>query len=31
MITLIAIGIVGIVAGIGTWDMLKQIKRIPNV
>ena len=29
MITLITI--VGIVAGIGTWDMLKQIKRIPNV
>jgi hypothetical protein len=31
MITLIGIGIVGIVAGIGTWDILKQIKRIPNV
>ena len=28
MITLIGIGIVGIVSGIGTWDMLKQIKRI---
>ena len=29
MITLIMI--VGIVAGIGTWDMLKQIKRIKDV
>jgi hypothetical protein len=29
MITLIT-G-VGIVAGIGTWDMLKQIKRIKDV
>lgn len=25
------IGIVGIVSGIGTWDMLKQIKRIKDV
>jgi hypothetical protein len=31
MITLIGIGIVGIVAGIGTWDILKQIKRIKDV
>ena len=29
MITLITI--VGIVSGIGTWDMLKQIKRIKDV
>lgn len=29
MITVI--GIVGIITGIGTWDMLKQIKRIKDV
>ena len=29
MITLITI--VGILTGIGTWDMLKQIKRIKDV
>ena len=29
MITLI--GIVGIITGIGMWDMLKQIKRIKDV
>lgn len=29
MITLI--GIVGILTGIGTWDILKQIKRIKDV
>jgi len=29
MIALITI--VGIVSGIGTWDMLKQIKRIKDV
>jgi hypothetical protein len=28
---IIVIGIVGIVTGIGTWDMLKQIKRIKDV
>ncbi len=31
MIVLIGIGIVGIVTGIGTWDMLKQIKSIKDV